>query len=282
MERPLATIAGASLAASESTASSQHRRRRRRQVWKEEDYTATLEQIIQRDYFPDEHAQPVTQFASVSDFHARVTSEDNAYFLNNQQQQVALHEQEKQRYFSSSSQGKMSIPNVPALTSSSLVHSPLPLASDQFLLSPSLPCAVAEPAAVVPLSRKQRDDSKVSSKRVEPRATRFPSLPHPKPRKLHCEGNDSDNETLVSNLDAPPSVSLSIELRQGKSRKRTRQEDASRGIFGTLRRPDTTMVAPRNRDAFASALRAAYSATPVPRRSPNATPSSRPLRRNGS
>jgi Nuclear protein Es2 len=281
MERPLATCTGASLAASESTASSQHRRRRR-QVWKEEDYTATLEQIIQRDYFPDVHAQPVTQFASVSDFHARVTSEDNAYFLNNQQQQVALHELEQQRYFSSSSQGnKKSTSNIPAV-SSSLIHSPLPLASDKFLLSLPLPSTVDEPAAVVPLSRKQRDDSKVSNKRVEPRATRFPSLPHPKPRKLHCEGNDSDNETMISNLDAPPSVSLSVELRQGKSRKRTRQENASRGIFGTLHRPDTTMVAPRNRDAFASALRAAYSATPVPRRSPNATPSSRPLRRHGS
>jgi hypothetical protein len=195
---------------------------------------------------------------SLTGFHARVTSEDNAAFEGTEQQEAETRRQERERAY-----GILSLTTgastVSQSRSAAAVASPFLQASDEFLPESNAPDyfhsnsknnkldganfnALMPPPTTVDRKQKIPKHALVEyipkatalQRKIEPSATRFPrrDIVVRRPVESHLEGSDGDGSESTddystdasTDLDAPAQHTIGQEQRQGLKRRRREQE----------------------------------------------------------
>lgn len=248
---------------------------RRRQVLSEEDYTAQLTDVIQRDYFPHNHltaaANPhnTQQHASLTELHHSITSQDNADYQVMQAKEVQEAEAKRNHYL-------MLTQSDDGSTTRKQPSSQLLLASDAFNATPHRPRIL--PASTENTFFFAAPPAQLSSampppreRRIEPSATRFPVVVSSLP-----DHND-DESTLFSDA----STDLDASSFEESPRQTTHSNNKPRRLvnltprvapnasplttWGTLAAKPIVLkkkISVRSKSSLGTALRASYQRRP--------------------
>jgi hypothetical protein len=201
---------------------------------------------------------------SLTGFHARVTSEDNAAFEETQQQEVEARRQARESMYGSLSLTATDGSSGRTFTatqsrSAEAVASPFLQASDEFLPESNAPDyfhnnsknnnfsddnlnALMPPPSNIDRKQKIPKDALVEyipkatalQRKIDPSATRFPrrDIVIRRPQESHFEGSEDGSESSAedystdgsTDLDAPAQHTIGQEQRQGLKRRRREQE----------------------------------------------------------